>query len=191
MHERLINPDKEAVDRIFDFRRDFAANQQDHQHRDEGHAEQRSEEHRERFGERERLEQPALLGFQREHRDETHGDDQQGKKERAANTLRGFNDDVDALRRRGVAAVPFAKVLQMLVGVFHHDDGRVHHRADGDGDAAQRHDVRGQAEPMHRHEGKDDRNRQGDDGHQSGTDVPEENQADQRHDDAFLDQFFP
>jgi len=70
MHERLINPDKEAVDRIFDLRRDFGRESQDHQHRDEGHAEQRSEEHRERFGERERLEQPAFLGFQREHRDE-------------------------------------------------------------------------------------------------------------------------
>jgi len=102
-----------------------------------------------------------------------------------------FNDDVDSLRRRSVAAVPFAKVLQILVRVLDHNDGRVHHRADGDRDAAQRHDVRGQAEPIHRHEGKDDRNRQRDDGHQAGTDVPEENQTDQRHDDAFLDQFFP
>ena len=35
--------------------------------------------------------------------------------------------------------------FQMLVGVFDHDDDRVHHRADGDGDAAERHDVRADA----------------------------------------------
>src|SRR3546814_10375292 len=31
--------------------------------------------------------------------------------------------------------------LDLLMGILDHDDGRIDHRADGDGDAAQRHDV--------------------------------------------------
>jgi hypothetical protein len=34
-----------------------------------------------------------------------------------------------------------AVVLDVLVGVFDHDDGTVHHGAHGDGDATQAHDV--------------------------------------------------
>ena len=35
--------------------------------------------------------------------------------------------------------------LEVLVGVLDHDDDGVDHRADGDGDAAERHDVRADA----------------------------------------------
>ena len=61
--ERLVNPDEEAVDRVLRFRRDFAADEQQHQHRHERDAEQRGEKHREGLRERERLEQPALLAL--------------------------------------------------------------------------------------------------------------------------------
>jgi hypothetical protein len=37
------------------------------------------------------------------------------------------------------------RALQPLVGVLDHDDGSVHHRTDGDGDAAEAHDVGAQA----------------------------------------------
>ena len=90
----------------------------------------------------------------------------------------------------GIAPVLVAEMLQRLVRVLHHDDGRIHHRADGDGDAAERHDVRGQAQPEHRQERKQDGDGQRDDRHQRGADVPEENDADQRDDDAFLDELF-
>ena len=43
-----------------------------------------------------------------------------------------------------IAAFLLAEMFQEFVGVLDHDDGRIHHRADGDGDAAQRHDVRSQ-----------------------------------------------
>ena len=42
-----------------------------------------------------------------------------------------------------------AVVLDVLVGVFDHDDGGVHHDADGDGDAAQAHDVGVDTLPLH------------------------------------------
>ena len=81
-----------------------------------------------------------------------------------------------------------AEVLQRLVRVFDHDDGRIDHRADGDRDAAERHNVRGEAELQHRDERKDDRNRQRGDRHQRRAHVPEEHDADQRDHDAFLDE---
>ena len=79
-------------------------------------------------------------------------------------------------------------MFEELVRVLYHDDGRVHHRADGDGDAAQRHDIRCQRKLEHRQERQDDCYGQSDDGYERGADVPQENKADQRHDDAFLDE---
>jgi hypothetical protein len=83
-----------------------------------------------------------------------------------------------------------AEMFERLVRVLDHDDGRIHHRADGDGDAAQRHDVARQGAAKHRHERQNDRDGQRDDRDQRRADVPEENQADERHDDALLDQLF-
>src|SRR5207245_1871417 len=98
--------------------------------------------------------------------------------------LGGFDDDVHALDGRGVAAVVVAEVFEELVRVLDHNDGRVHHRADGDGNAAERHDVRGDAELVHRQEGKNDGDGQRENGDQCRTDVPEEHQAHERHDNA-------
>ena len=80
--------------------------------------------------------------------------------------------------------------LQMFVGVLDHDDDRVHHRADGDGDAAQRHDVRADALAEHDEERNQHRDRQDQDGHERAAQVQQERDADQRHDDAFLDELF-
>ena len=76
------------------------------------------------------------------------------KKERTPDALGGGNDDFDAFGVRRVAALLLAEMFEEFVRVLDHDDGRVHHRADGDGDAAQRHDVRGEAQPIHRQERK-------------------------------------
>ena len=104
--------------------------------------------------------------------------------------FRRGHDDLNALAIVGVAPVLIAEMLQRLVRVLDHDDGRIDHRADGDGNAAEGHDVRGQPEPHHRQEGEDDRDGQRDDGHERGADVPEKDKADQRDDDALLDQLF-
>ncbi len=47
-----------------------------------------------------------------------------------------------------------SRPFQVLVGVLDHDDGGVHHGADGDGDAAQTHDVG--VDPQHVHDDKGD-----------------------------------
>ena len=90
----------------------------------------------------------------------------------------------------GLASVLVAEMFERLVRVLDHDDRRIDHRADGNGDAAERHDVRGQVHPPHRQERKNDRDGQRDDRDERRADVPEKNEADERDDDAFLDQLF-
>ncbi len=81
-----------------------------------------------------------------------------------------------------------AEMFEKLMRILDHDDGRVHHRADGNRDASQGHDVRGDAELIHRQEGKDDGDGQREDGDQSRADVPKEHETDERDHDAFLDE---
>ncbi len=75
----------------------------------------------------------------------------------------------------------------MLVRVLDHDDGGVDHGADGDGDAAEAHDVGRQAERVHAGVGDQHAERQRDDGDQRAAHVQQEDDADQRDDEAFLD----
>ena len=78
--------------------------------------------------------------------------------------------------------------LEMLVRVLDHDDGGIDHGADGDGDAAQAHDVGVHAQQAHGDEGDQHADRQHDDGHQGAAHMQQEHDADQRDDDAFLEQ---
>ena len=74
------------------------------------------------------------------------------------------------------------------MGVLDHDDRGVDHRADGDGDAAEAHDVGAQAQQVHAEIGDQHAERQRDDGDQRAADVQEEDDADKRDDRALLDQ---
>ena len=89
------------------------------------------------------------------------------------------------MSRRGVVG---GGALQMLVGVLDHDDGRVHHGAYGDGDAAEAHDVGAETQGLHRRESHEHADRQHDDGDQGAAHMQQEDHADQRDDDAFLGQ---
>src|SRR3546814_18789005 len=57
------------------------------------HRQDRRRGHRIGFGKGERREQPALLSFEREHRDERQRDDQQAEEQRRADFGGGFGDD--------------------------------------------------------------------------------------------------
>ena len=72
--------------------------------------------------------------------------------------------------------------------ILDHDDGGVDHRPDGDGDAAQAHDVGVDAERPHADEGGEDGDRQHQDGDECRTQMQQEDDADQRDDQAFLGQ---
>ena len=76
----------------------------------------------------------------------------------------------------------------MLVGVLDHDDGGVHHRADGDGDAPQAHDVGIDSQGVHHHKGDQYAHRQHQDRHQGAAHMEQEQNADQSHHQALFDQ---
>jgi hypothetical protein len=78
--------------------------------------------------------------------------------------------------------------FDVLVGVLDHHDRRVHHRADGDRDAAQRHDVGVDALPVHDDERGQHADRQGHHRHQRRAQVEQEDRAHQRHHEELLEQ---
>jgi hypothetical protein len=74
------------------------------------------------------------------------------------------------------------------VRVLDHHDGRVDHGADGDGDAAQAHQVGVHAQQAHRDDRDQHAHRQHQDGHQRRAHVHQEHHADHGHDQALLEQ---
>ena len=81
-------------------------------------------------------------------------------------------------------------MLEMLVGVLDHDDDGIHHGTDGDGDAAEGHDVGADALAVHHQQGHQHGHGQDKDGHQRAPEMQQKRQADQGHNETFLDQFF-
>ena len=75
------------------------------------------------------------------------------------------------------------RALQPLMGVLDHDDRGVDHGADGDGDAAEAHDVGAQAQQPHADIGDQHAERQRDDGDQRAAGVQQEDDADERDDE--------
>ena len=72
--------------------------------------------------------------------------------------------------------------------IFDHHDGRVDHRADRDGNAAEAHDIGPDPEKFHCREGHQQSDRQHDDRHEGGADVQQKNDRYPRHDKAFFEQ---
>ena len=145
----------------------------------------RRHDHGEVLGVGQRLEQPAFLRFERQHRQERDGDHQQREEARPADFLHRVDDDAVVVL---LAAGPLP-LLELLVRLLHDHDRGVHHGADGDGDAAERHDVRASA-PSARigMNAIDDRDRDRDDRDDRARDVPQEDQDDERDDDQLFDQ---
>ena len=186
---RPIDRDQPAVERIAALGRNAAADQVAHQHGDQRHRESRGGGHGVGLGVRERREQTPLLSFECKHRHEREGDDEERGEERRADLRRGVADHAP-LRRAGELLVRMRVMpgLDVLVRVLDHHHGRVDHRADGDGDAAERHDVGVHALVVHDNEGDQHAEWQRDDRHECGAQVKEKQQAHQRDDDEFLDQ---
>ena len=181
LDHRMVDRDEQAVQRVALLRQDAAADEVAHQHRRQGDGEERRRRHGVRLGERQRLEQPSFLRLQREHRDEAHGDDEQRVEQRRADLDRRVADDLPVRLAVLVA-------LDVLVDVLDHDDDRVDHRADGDGDAAEAHDVGADALHVHDDERQEHRHRQRQDRHQRAAEVEEEGDADDRHGERLLEE---
>jgi len=91
-------------------------------------------------------------------------------------------------RRDGRIGVRRLIRFQVLVRVFDHHDGRIYHRADRNGNAAERHQICVDALIAHHNEGSQHAQWQGKDGHQSTAQVKKKQCADQPDDDEFLDE---
>ena len=154
VERRAVEARQPAVDRIGIFGRDAAADQPAHQHRDQRYRQQRGAGHRIGFGKRQRRKQPAFLPLEREHRDERKSDDQQAEKQRRADFDRRLGDDRPA-RRAGedFAGVVMPPAFKVFMGVLDHHHGGIDHGADGNGNAAQRHDVGVHPLPAHDDDG--------------------------------------
>ena len=76
----------------------------------------------------------------------------------------------------------------MPVRVLHHHDRGIDQHADGQRDAAERHDVGGDVQVIHRDERRRDRHRQRQNRHQRRSEVEQEDDDDDRDDDRFFDQ---
>jgi hypothetical protein len=91
-------------------------------------------------------------------------------------------------RSRSLLAEVGGRVLELLVRRLHHHDLGVDGGADGDGDAAERHDGRRDAQEVHGDEGREHRERQRDDRQQRAAQVQQEHHDDERDDDHLLGQ---
>ena len=150
----------------------------------EGDREDGRDDHGEVLGVGEGLEEAAFLRFEREDGEERDGDDEEGEEAGAADFFHGVDDDAAIVG----GAAGFLPLFEFLVGLLDDDDGGVDHRADGDRDAAEGHDVGADAEGAHRDERDEDGDGDGDDRDDGARDVPEEDEDDERDDDQLFDE---
>ena len=177
-----VDGNQESVERVALLAGDAATDQVAHQHGDQRDRQARCRRHGVGFGEGQRREQPPLLRLQREHRHKGQRDDQQREKQRGPDLGRRIADDLPALgtfqRLIGVGLLP---VFQVLVCVLDHHHGCIHHGADGNGDASQRHDVGVHPLVVHDDESRQDAQGQRDDGHQGRAQVKQKDKAHHGH----------
>ena len=179
--KRVIDGLGHPVDGVFGFRRDFTPEEGQHHDGHQGDGQHGRRAHGKGLGVGQGLEETAALGAQGEDGQEGDGDHQEGEEQRGPHFLGGLQDQGAPGRVRG-------GVLDVLVGVFDHDHRGVHHDPDGEGDAAQAHDVGADARGVHDGQGDQDPQGQGDDGHQGTAEVQQEDDADQGHDHHFFDE---
>ena len=178
-HIALAQP---AVQRVGLLRQYLATDEVTHDHRHQRDGKRGGRRHGVGLGEGEGVEHPPLLRLQREHRQEADGDDQQGEEDGGPHFDARLGDDAPAV------LVGERLPLHVFVDVLDHHDGAIHHGADGDGDAPERHDVGVDPLQVHDDKGHQNGDGQGDDHHQRRAQVEQEGEADQHHHGKLLHQ---
>ena len=184
-----MNEMQETVHGILRLGHDLASNKPPHEHRHQRHGQQGRRRHGESAGKGQWTEQAPFLSLQREDRHIGNRDNQQGEEQGRPHLLGGRRHGLPALRDRQGLAFFIRRAFQVLVGILDEHDGPVHHGADGDGDPAQGHDIGIDPHPAHGEKGDEDADGQGNDRHQGGARVEQEQHANQAHHDELLKQF--
>ena len=140
------------------------------------------DQQRDEHGRRERREHLALDALQREQRHQDDGDDEHREGDRPRHLDERLGHD------RGACALRRSRLREVAPDVLDHHDGGVHHHADGEGQPAQAHQVRGEARRAHDDEAHEEGERQREDDDQRGAQLGEEEEEHQDDEDAALEQ---
>jgi hypothetical protein len=147
------------------------------QHGHQREREQQRPGERKDDGERDRRKQLAFEALKREQRQEHQRDDHDARRDRHDHVARRAQHEVEAGRRLPA----FPHVTQPLDDILDDDDRAIDEHADGDGKAAQAHQVGGQPEQVHEQE-RDQRGH-GQRGRHDGRRAPVAQEDHQQHDD--------
>ena len=149
------------------------------QHRNQRQCQDQRARHRKADVERHRLEHLAFQPLQAEQRQEHHDDDQDRKRN-------GVGDFARRGEHRSGAVHRFSVRLALghdAEGVLHHHHRAIHHHADADREARQRHQVGRKPGLTHADEGDQHRERQGDHHHQRAAQFAQKQEQHQRDQD--------
>jgi len=180
-----VEAGEQPVERVGGFRFQFSGEAKGEEDRHQGDGEQGGKGHGEGLGAGERAEEATLLSGQGKDREKGDRNDQEREEDGASHRGGGLEDDLTAPGKGELTLF----LLQTFVGVFHQHDRGVHHGPDGDGHPAEAHDVGGEAKQGKREEGKQQGQRQRDNGDEGAAHVAQEEEADHRHHQAFLEEF--
>ena len=151
------------------------------EHRHHGQRQQQRAGEREDDGQRDRPEHLALQPLQGEQRQEDDDDDDDARSYRRGDFAGGAEDQV---QRRQV----FLRLGELAFDVLDDDHRRIDQHADGDGEAAEAHQVGRQAVHAHQDEGGEGRQRQHQRDDQRGAQVAEEGEEQQHDEDDGFEQ---
>ena len=188
VEDRAIEASKAAHHGVGLFRVEAPAKEVRAQDGHEGDGDHRGGENGEGLREGQRVKELPLLAGQREDRHERQHDDRHREEHRPADEMTGLAHRFE--NGRTVTRVD-PLTLDLAEGVLGDDDAGVDEHADGDGDAGQAHDVRREPGVVHAEERGEhgERQRQRDD--QDRTQVHQEQDVRQRHQQDLLDQRTP
>ncbi len=170
---RGVNRSQDAHDGIVFFAMQAASNQKSAQHGNERDGDDGGAHHRERLCECQRMKEFSFHSGQCKHRHKCQDDDGHREEDRPADEPGGIQGDLGNFGAI-FAAVLLGMLFRVANDVLRHHDSGIDQHANGDGDSAERHDVRRNAEVVHEEKRREDSQRQRNGDDQNAAEVPQE-----------------
>ena len=169
---RTVDGAEHAHDRILFLAVKLAADEEGAKNRYECNGENGGADHGECLGEGQRVKHLAFHPGESEDRDEGQDDDDHGEGDGTADETRGIEGDLPDMV--AIVAVLVLVLLSLANDILGHDDAGIDQHSYGDGDTAERHDVRRDARAVHEEERAEDSQRQRDGDHKDAAEMPKE-----------------